>query len=496
MTEMEKLKEKLLEISHLSAAAALLSWDQETFMPKGSAGFRAATLSTLSGLIHSRVTALELVELIQRLTEAKAAGSLTEEEGHIVREIKRDVDRATKLPVEFVKEFSEATSLSIEVWQNARAKSNFSLFEPSLQKIVDLNKRYAEYMGYEDSPYNALLDGYEPNMTVAQLDEVFLDLKNFLVPFLAEVVATKTFTPEQKILGDFSEEGQKKFCEAIVERMGYDLATGRTDVSTHPFTIGMHPRDVRITTRYDLANIFPAVFAAIHEAGHAIYEQGLLEKHYGTPLGESVSHGLHESQSRLWENIVGRGRPFWEYFYPGLQEIFPKPFKELPLPDFLGAVNSVGPSLIRVEADEVSYNLHIILRYEIEKGLMDGGLEVKDLPEIWRAKTKEYLGLEVEKDSDGVLQDVHWAHGSFGYFPTYTLGNIWSAQIYAAAKELNPGLEEDYKKGEFGRLKGWLNREIHAHGRAYSASEIIKRATGQEASATAYKDYLRTKYLA
>lgn len=490
----EEFKNKLLEISHLASSAAVLHWDLETYMPKKGAAARAKSLSSLAAVVHEKFTSPEFEKLLTELKGASDNGLLGEAEACIVREVWRDFEREKKLPKEFVEELSRVTAEAHHIWAEARRESDFSIFKPKLKKIVELKRKEAELVGYKGSPYSALVDAYEKGATAEELSVLFEELKDFLVPFLGKIKSSGRNIGREVLLGDYDIGRQKELSKKIAEKIGFDFEKGRLDESTHPFTANFNPEDVRITTRFDATDVFPAISSTVHEAGHALYEQGLLAEHFGTPLGESRSLGIHESQSRLWENLVGKSLPFWKYWYPRLQEIFPKPFRDLNIGDFYRAINCVQPSFIRTEADEVTYNLHVLLRFEIEKDLIEGTIEVADLPEIWNQKFEELFGLKVPNDAFGVLQDVHWSGGSIGYFPTYALGNLYAAQFYAAAKKQILNLEEEISLGHFEHLLEWLRKNIHVHGRFYSQDELVKKATGEKLNAAYFVEYLKGKF--
>jgi carboxypeptidase Taq len=493
-TSNSALHQKLSDIAQLKSALAVLMYDREVFMPSKGSAPRADMLSFLAGELHERVVAPDFIALVGDAKAAADAKRLPADESAIARELFRDVSRERKLPVEFVRELTHVTSEAYHVWMGARKKKDFSAYAPTLERIVALKRREAELVGYKKTPYDALLDVYEPYATTGEIDAVLTDLRNFLVPFLAKIRASRAGVSAAPIAGNYDVEKQKAFCALIVRQIGFDFEAGRLDVSAHPFSTGFHPRDVRITTRYNPKEVGESISGAIHEAGHAMYEQGLPAERFGTPLGEAVSLGIHESQSRMWENMVGRSLPFWTYFYPLLQKEFPAPLVAVSLDVFYRAMNVVRPSLIRVEADEVTYNLHVILRFEIERALIEGSLGVADLPRIWNAKMKELLGVDVPDDGVGVLQDVHWSGGAIGYFPTYSLGNLYSAQFFAAARRDLPDMDAQMARGEFGGLLGWLREKIHVHGRFYSAQELVQRATGEKLNIRHYADYISKKY--
>lgn len=498
------LKERLHEVSHLGATLALLHWDQEVNMPAKGADARASAISYLSAIIHNKFIEIDKDSLLTKLKKEldnsnkkganKKGEKLSPSDKVIVTETWRTYEREKKLPEAFVKELAEVGSKSQTVWAEARAKDDFKIWQPWLEKIVKLKRQEAKYIGYKVTPYDALLDAYEPGMSTDELTRVFNDLKNFLVPFLQKIKSSKSKINEKKILGRFPLEKQIALNELIANKMGFDIEAGRMDKSVHPFTTNFHPTDVRITTRYKGNDVYYSIGSTIHETGHALYEQNLLGEHFGTPLAEAISMGIHESQSRLWENQIGKGLPFWKYFYPKLQKEFPEPFKKLKLEEFYKIINKVEPSFIRTEADEATYNLHIILRFEIERELVEGSFEVKDLPKIWNAKVKEYFGLTVPSDKFGILQDVHWSGGDFGYFPTYALGNLYAAQFYNKLRQDIPKLDNQIAKGNFGELNDWLKKNIHRHGKTYSASQLVKKVTDEELNSRYFCEYLQKKF--
>jgi carboxypeptidase Taq len=489
-----EFKEKLREINHVEAALAVLSWDQEVFMPEKGINLRAETISNLAGLIHEKFTSSDFEKLLLKVKKLADDNKLNDEEFCIVKEVWREFEREKKLPIKFVRELSQVCSEGQNVWAQARRKSDFQIFLPHLKKIVELKRKEAEYVGYKKNPYDALLDEYEPYMTTEEMAVIFEELKRFLIPFIRKIKKSKVRINPGMIRGKFPTGKQFDFNRLVAEKMGFDFEAGRLDVSTHPFTTSFNSHDVRITTRFQEDDVVYSLMSTIHESGHAIYDQNIPIENFGNPLGESVSLGIHESQSRMWENIVGRSRYFWEYFYPVLSKKFPTPFSKVSLNNFYKIINNVKPSLIRTEADEVTYNLHIIMRFEIEKELLDGSIEVEDLPKIWNSKVKEYFGIDVPSDALGVLQDVHWSGGMIGYFPTYTLGNLYAAQFYETAKKDIASLEEKFSKGEFSQFKQWLNQNIHIHGKLYSADELIKKVTGEKLTSKYFTDYIKDKY--
>ena len=489
-----KFKEDLLEIYHLSSAVAVLRWDQEVYMPKKGVDIRAKTIAEMSGLIHNKFISASFGKLLRAVKKEADAGKLDDKDGCVVREVWRDYSRAKKLPVEFVKELAELESKSQTTWAEARNKNDFKMFLPYLKKMVAMKRREAELVGYKNSPYDALLDVFEPSVTSEEISIIFQELKDFLVPFIARIRKSKVKINKNILKGKFTIEKQAELNEVIAKKIGFDFEAGRLDISTHPFTTTFHQEDVRITTRYDEKNIFSSISSTVHESGHALYEQGLPIDQFGTPLGDPVSFGIHESQSRTWENIVGKSFDFWRYFYPVVQKKFPEHFSKIKLEEFYKAINVAEPSFIRVDADEVTYNLHIIMRFEIEKELIEGSIRVEDLPKIWNNKFREYFGLKVPDDTLGVLQDVHWSGGMIGYFPTYALGNLYSAQFYATARKEILNLEKEIQKGHFEHLLNWLRKNIHAHGKMFSAEELVEKVTGEKLTSQYFIQYLKDKY--
>ena len=478
------------ELQDISHAQALLHWDQETFLPPRGNALRARSSGTLAGIHHEKLVHPDLVDLVKRLGEAGLQG----DEAVNLRELEREQSRALKLPGELVIELGRTTSLAHEAWVEARQKSDFRLFEPWLEKVVGLKQEVALRVGFEGSIYNALLDEYEPGCRTEDIASLFADLRRRLIP-LVERIAAAERSPAAGILDqEFSVEGQEYFGRQVMADMGFDLEAGRLDVSVHPFCSGMSPDDVRLTTRYSPDSLGESLFGIIHESGHGLYEQGLPEEAAGTPLCAGISLGIHESQSRLWENMVGRSKAFWKHYLPRLREVFPQQLQGVGLEPFYAAVNQVEPSFIRVEADEVTYNLHILLRFELERELLEDQVPVADLPEAWNERMESYLGIRPPDDAQGVLQDVHWSSGLLGYFPTYTLGNLYAAQFYHQARRDIPDLLELVEEGRLGCLKAWLNEKIHARGRRVTADELVAEVSGEPLQADYFMDYLETKF--
>ncbi len=487
---LDTLKEHLAPVSDLGAAAALLEWDQETYMPPGAAEARTHQLATLKTLAHERLTSDTVGTLLDKL-EADAPEA--ELDRALVRIARRDYDRATKLSADFVSRFATAKARALEAWKHARQNDDFVRFAPNLQEIVDLSVEQAEALGYDGDRYDALLDEYEPGATTAEIKRVFGDLRQSLIPIVRAL--SETESPDDSVLRrSFDPERQWHFGMEVARAVGYDFVHGRQDKSAHPFTTSFSVRDVRITTRIAPTFFSTGLFGTIHEAGHALYEQGIDPALDRTPLADGTSLGIHESQSRLWENLVGRSRPFWRWAYPRLRQTFPDVLADVQEDDFYGAVNRVRPSLIRVEADEVTYNLHVMLRFQIETALIDGDLAVADVPEAWNAAMQDMLGLTPPSNADGCLQDIHWALGAMGYFPTYTLGTLMSVQLFEAAQRDLGDLGEMFARGEFEPILGWMREHVHRWGRARSAAEIMYEATGGPLSAEPWLDYVRQKF--
>jgi carboxypeptidase Taq len=493
MPPIQELKAHLAVINDLRAAAAVLRWDEETYMPPGGARARAEHLATLSRIAHERLTSAKTQELLEAATPAvKDMGPDTDEVA-LIRVTRRDCDRARKLPAYFVAERARAASQSGQVWRKARPANDFTAFKPFLEQMVELARRTSDYLGYAEHPYDALLDLYEPEITSREVATLFTRLREGTVPLVHAIAARGKQVDAGVLSQEYDEEKQRLFGLSIAESFGYDTSRGRLDTSAHPFSTGISRDDVRITTRYHRRSL-AAIFGIFHEAGHAMYSQGSAPSLERTPLANGASNGIHESQSRLWETLVGRSRPFWRYAFPKLQQIFPAQLRLVDAETFYRAVNRVQPNLIRVEADEVTYNLHIILRFELEQALVAGELKVRDLPEAWNAKMAAYLGVAPPTDTDGVLQDIHWSEGLIGYFPSYTLGNVASVQLFDAARRAHPDLPEQLQRGEFLILLAWLREHVHSHGRKFFPRDLLRRATGSPLTPEPYLRYLREKF--
>ena len=491
----QNLLQRSREIALISSTNAVLGWDQEVNIPAKGAEWRAEQSAYLSGLAHRKSTDPEINNLLLAVEESELVSDPLSDAAVNVREWRRSYDRATKLPTEFVEVFSRTASLAQHVWAEARAKSDFSLYAPKLGELIELTKQKADYFGYDDKPYDALLDEFEPGEKTENVKQLFAGLREELVPFLQEIV-NAPHQPDASIAEDrdYPVDRQRILGEMASAAYGLDYASARLDVSTHPFSTNFGPGDQRITTRFAPRNFGDSFFSILHETGHALYEQNLPDEFFGMPRGDAVSLGIHESQSRTWENLVGRSQAFWQYFYPITRQMFPKTLADVKMEDFHFAVNAVKPGYIRVDADEVTYNLHIMLRFEIEQAIINEGLPVDEIPARWNALFKEYLGLDVPDDSKGVLQDIHWSFGAIGYFPTYALGNLYGAQFFAQARKDIPDLDAAFAAGNFEPLLNWLREHIYQHGQRYRAQELVKVITGEPLSYKPLMTYLREKY--
>lgn len=490
---LQTLRDRLGEVIDIHGAIALLQWDQEVYMPPKAGPARGRQLATLSALAHRLHTAPEVGALLEQL---QADSALTGDDQALVAEASYDHARALQLPEAFVEQFAAEQSKAYEAWVRARKDSDFKLFQPHLQTLIDLLRQKADYHGYEGSPYNALLEDYERGMTAAQLKAIFDDLAPRQAALVQRIVSAQSQPDLGWLKQHWPVEAQWDFTLRVLRDMGYDFDAGRQDKSVHPFTTNFDLYDVRVTTRLDAAELFSALTGSIHEGGHALYEQGFLEKDQRTVLAAAPSLGMHESQSRLWENMIGRSLPFWRCYTPALQAAYPGQLDGITPERIWQAINHVSPSLIRVEADECTYNLHVILRFELELALFEGTLAVADLPEAWNAKVKQYLGLDVPDDAHGCLQDIHWSHGSFGYFPTYALGNLYAAQLMEQIETDLPMLWTQVAEGDFAELLAWLRKHVHAIGRRKSAVQIVTGATGAAPSSEPFLRYLDRKYSA
>ncbi|MBN1487793.1 MAG: carboxypeptidase M32 [Anaerolineae bacterium] len=490
----EKLKAYLGRPNDLLYAAAVLNWDQEVYMPLEGVEARSEQLATLNSLAHQMLTSDELKGLLEAAEEEVKDTAYDSDEASLVRITRRGFDQRTKIPTEFVEEESRVSTQAFVAWREARKNKSYAGYQPHLEKVIDLNIRRADYLGYEEHPYDALLDLFEPGMKTTQVEALFSDLKTGLKPLVREIADKDSIDDTFFSKDAYNTERQWDFTMLLLRDIGYDFNRGRQDKAPHPFTINFSTKDVRVTTRLLPHRPQSAVFSTIHEGGHALYELGIPEKFERTPLAQGASLGMHESQSRLWENQVARSKAFWKYYYPIFRAFYPEQLADIDLDHFYRAINKVQPDFIRVEADEVTYNMHIFVRFELEKDLLTGVLAVKDVPEAWNTKYQEYLGIIPPDDGVGCLQDVHWSHGTLGYFPTYTIGNIISAQLYAQARQDIPDVEDLFAQGEFAPLLTWLRKRVHSHGAKFTSAELVERELGQKIQAQPLLDYMREKY--
>jgi carboxypeptidase Taq len=481
------------ELSYVDAASALLQWDEETYMPRAAIDFRAEQMAFLSGWSHRQFTAPEVGGWIKACEDHSFAPD--SDEAANVRNWRWAYDRATKLPPELVEEFNRATTLARDAWADARRRNEFARFLPHLETLLVLTRRMADHWGYAASRYDALLEAHERGARAADLKKLFTELRPAIVSVLGPAAERSRAIAEDALDGDYPIAAQQAFNREVAGAFGFDFDAGRIDTTTHPFCTGLGPRDCRLTTRYNERDFTESLYGVLHEAGHGLYDQGLPHEHYGTPLGKDISMGIHESQSRLWENHVGRTREFWEHWHGPACRHFPD-LKKFSPEQIFRAVNRVAPSFIRVEADQVTYDLHIILRFEVELKLMEGELKPAELPAYWNEEFQKMFGLKVPDDARGCLQDIHWSQGAFGYFPTYTLGNLNAAQLMAAAGRELPALPAELRAGQYAGLLAWLRRSIHAHGQRWLPPELMRRATGEPTAARHHLDSLRRKFLA
>lgn len=488
-----KLKTLLSEVADLTAAQAVLGWDQQTYMPPGGAEARGNQLATLGSLTHQKFTSPEIGQLIAELKTEFADADPDSDDARYLKVASKDYDKATKVPSEYIAKFAKLTARGHESWAKAREASDFSIFQKDLGEIVEMRKEYISFFPPADHPYDTLLDEFEPGMKTAEVQEIFVTLRTRQVELLQAIASAKQVDDSFMHI-NYPEKDQWDFGIEVATKFGYDWKRGRQDKSVHPFTTSFGINDVRITTRFMEDFLPSALFGTMHEAGHGLYEMGVNQEYERTPLNGGASLGVHESQSRLWENLVGRSMPFWEHFYPRLKEIFPAQLGNIDLSGFYKGINKVEPSLIRVEADEATYNMHIMLRLELEIAMIEGSVEIKDLPELWNSKVKEYLGITPPDDAQGVLQDIHWSFGGLGYFSTYALGNLISVQLWEKINEDIPDLDEQIRQGKFETLLGWLGRNIHTHGRKYEPQELVKKITGSKITPEPYLRYLESKY--
>lgn len=491
--KLNRLKELLGEVSDLNHAASVLGWDQQVNMPPGGAEARGQQLATLGKIIQEKFTSDEVGKLLDDLKVEFAGADPSSDEAAMIHVASRNYNKARLVPPQFVAEQAIVASKAFEAWVEAKGKSDFSIFLPHLEKVVEMVKKYISFFPPAEHPYDTLLDDYEPGMKTADVKAIFDGLRPKQVELIKAIAASKQVR-DDFLFKKFDEKKLWKFGEDVVSKFGYDWSRGRQDKAPHPFETTFSVNDVRITTRFESDNPIAMLFSTMHEAGHAMYEQGVDQRYERTSLESGTSLAIHESQSRLWENLVGRSLPLWEHFYPALKKLFPAQLDGVSVKTFYKAINKVQPSLIRVNADEATYNLHIMLRLELEIAMVEGTLNLRDLPEIWNTKMRDYLGVIPPNDAKGVLQDIHWSGGSIGYFSTYALGNLVSAQLWETINEDIPDLEKQFRQGDFSQLLGWLREKIHQHGQKYEPQTLVQNITGSKITPEPYVKYLTKKY--
>lgn len=489
----ESLCAHLRKIAIMQSTASLLEWDQQTKLPAGAGAYRSEQITFFAGEIHRLRTAESLGQWIRELADVDEAADPHSVIGCTIANVKKDYDRQVKLPARLVQELARACSKGHQIWVDARRENDYAKFAPALKTIIKLKQEQADAIGFTDCRYDALLDEFEPGAKTAEVARILEDLRAELVPLVDSIKSSSRQPPAEVLRREYPVDAQEKFAIDASAKIGFDYERGRLDITHHPFCTEMGPNDCRITTRYDQNFFSSAFFGTLHEAGHGIYEQGLPADQYGIPAGKYCSLGIHESQSRLWENLVGRSKSFWSHFYPAAVEHFPAALSDVSMEQFYAAVNRVAPSLIRVEADEATYNLHIIIRFQLEQELIEGTLSVDDLPEAWNANYQESLGVVSPNDSDGVLQDVHWSAGLIGYFPTYCLGNLYASQLFTAAGQQLGDLNQQFAAGEFSPLRRWLNTNVHQYGKRYSSNELCEKVSGSPLSQSYLMSHLREK---
>ena len=481
------------EAALIESVEAALGWDERTYMPPAAGEYRAEQMTFLTGLAHRKRTSPRLGELLGELAASELMKEPHSDQAATIRELKRQYDKRVKLPQSLVEELTRASVLGQQAWVKARQDDDFALFAPHVEKIYHLKRQQAECLGYAEHAYDALLDDFEPDAKTTDVAKVLEQLRGELVPLVQGIMQSGRRAPIEILRREYPAAAQEAFGKAAASAIGFDFQRGRLDVTHHPFCSGMGPHDCRITTRYDEQFFGTAFFGILHEAGHGIYDQGVRPDWFGLPPGNYVSLGIHESQSRLWENLVGRSRAFWQHFFPQLQGAFPAAVGDATIDEYFWAINHVEPSLIRVEADEATYNLHIIIRFELEQALLSQDLSIGDLPGAWREKYQQYLGVEPPNDAEGCLQDIHWSAALIGYFPTYSLGNLYASQFFEQADRDLGGLPALFARGEFDPLKSWLNEMIHHRGQCYTAAELVQLVTGEPLSHQPLMRHLRGK---
>lgn len=493
MNKIEEFKEHYKKMASISHAISLIHWDLETKAPKNSVENRSKTLSILSEQVFNMSISKEVENFIDYYTNSKKHERLSDDDKIIYKLIKKNYEKNKRIPSSLVAKISETTSKAHPKWVEARSKSDFNIFKPSLEELKSLSQEMADYIGYKDNIYDVFIDEYEPGMKTSDIQQMTEVLKEDLIPLIDEIINSKD-KPDKNILkGEFDIKKQKELSYKALNLMKYDFESGRLDKAAHPFTIRVSPGDVRITTRYRDDDFTDSLFSTIHECGHALYELGLPKKYQDLPIDSSCSFSVHESQSRFWENIIGRNYYFWKYFYNDFRKLFPI-YEKVSLEDFYKAINYVDRTPIRVDADEVTYNLHIMLRYEIEENLLNDRIEIKDLPEIWNYKMKEYIGYEPKNNAEGILQDVHWSHGSFGYFPSYMIGNLIASQLHNQLIKDIGNFDELLIQGDIEPILDWMRNNIHIKGKKQEPQELVKEITGDNINSKYFMDYLKEKY--
>lgn len=491
---MTELKALLREVSLLGQASALLGWDQQVYMPAGGAAARGQVLGQLRKMMHERTTSSDVGRLLDALEPMVKDLDPYSDAAALVRLVRRGYERSIKIPKELVIEMSEAGAAGYQAWLQAREEKNFLLFKDHLARQFELARRVADLLGYEDHPYDANLDRYERGLKTADVEALFSGLRERLVPLVRRIAERADAVDDSFLYQHYPQAQQLALAEEVLRLIGFDFQHGRQDLTVHPFCMGVAITDVRLTTRVDENWFSNCFYSALHEGGHGLYEQGLPQEYEGLPLAETVSLGIHETQSRLWENVIGRSRAFWEHFLPVAKKYFPDQLSGVTPEQMFRAVNKSQPSFIRTEADEVTYNLHVMLRFDLEKDLIAGKIDVADLPDLWNAKMEEYLGITPPDDVVGVLQDVHWAGGMIGYFPTYTIGTVASIQLYNAAVAANPDIPAAIGRGDLSGLLAWMREHVHRHGSRYTPEELLERATGSKLDFEPYMAYMEQKY--
>jgi carboxypeptidase Taq len=494
MQQTDAFRQYMKRMKAFDEAAGLLYWDMRTGAPRKGIEARSEVLGVLSAELFKMSVAPEMGEFIDYFQQSDVNVQLDEVTRRSIEECAKDYERSKKVPAALYEEYVSLTSQAESVWEEAKAQANFAMFQPYLDKVIDYNKQFVDLWGYEGHKYNTLLDMYEPGITVAQLDPLFGGLRDRIVPLLRKIEQSPHQPDISLIMQTFGKTEQKQFCLFMLTQIGYDFEAGRLDESSHPFATGLNLGDVRITTRYAENDMSGALFGTIHEFGHALYDQNISPELAGTVLCNGTSMGIHESQSRFWENIVARSKPFWRTFFPALQSHFPQQFASADVDTYYRAVNHVQPSLIRTESDELTYNLHVMVRYELEKAIFSDQLATADLPQAWNEKYKEYLGVVPPHDGVGVLQDVHWAAGLFGYFPSYALGNMYAAQLTNVIQRDIPHFEGLIEEGNFAPIRQWLHEHIHRHGKMFTPGELLLKVSGQTLRADELVQDLTDKY--